>query len=164
MTKIIVHRASGSQLTLDTRSGEGLRVFLHRAQFKTRDAVSATPADVERAKKILAAHETSSQEDIRWARRVLSRGESGDSSGAFMRPGSHKPETRAKNTPIADAGDTLFPMNARVAVVINGNEQLGKIVGRAEGTGRGAENYYDIKLEETGRVATQIRQSKVDLQ
>ena len=112
MPKIIVHRASGSQLTIDTRSGEGLRVFLHRATF-ARDADGVRIVQnkllggwfvVRGASQTPLSGKFSSKEEAQqWlSSRGSKDGESSDSTGSFLRPGSHKPETRAKSTPIND--------------------------------------------------------------
>jgi hypothetical protein len=128
MAKIIIHRPSGSVLTIDRqgRAREGLNLYLHNAAtgarpFRTRDAelkqipgieakVAALKAKYEEAKKSGSPADISATKrayhDLQ--ERMFAQARSNrDSTGAFLRPGSHRPETRARKTPIDDANGVL---------------------------------------------------------
>lgn len=175
MAKIVIHRPGGSTLTIDrqTRSNEGLRVFLHRATTGAspfvRDANQAYDIKVRRLAtgadyniRLFAASQSDAEnrakERARAAekipldkyRELESKGTAvfrivssevsknqekySDSAGSFLRPGSHRPETRARQTPIDDTIDNYgaaFERDGKWWLTWNGEEK-GPFNSRAE--------------------------------
>jgi hypothetical protein len=148
--RVVFHGPGGRTVTVHphNKSSAGLSMFVHRATFKTRDAAGDNVKLIEKYRGQPVFNLTAEEyKAVKRAGGIRSEKgvwyklsdfhvstQNGDSEGAYLRPGSHRPETRAKHTPIDAVEDSYSHVE----------ERDGKFYAHVNGKERGP---YDTRAE-----------------